>query len=133
MKCFIALLFPFLCIALNSSLGQYCTWFLCLQYHYCSLYPGSTTAAICGHATLGKPKRFRQTVSNNVDECSFSTSECGKFRDTVDCSSKLLACKNDISYHLQICHLLKACWKEYKLILIFRTFLIVTEKRNNID
>jgi hypothetical protein len=22
----------------------------------------TTTAAICGHATLGKPKRFRQTV-----------------------------------------------------------------------
>ena len=38
----------------------------------------TTTAAICGHATLGKPKRFRQTVlsrfyvdrmtvSNNVE------------------------------------------------------------------
>ena len=50
---------------------------------------------------------------------SFATSECGKFRDTVDCSSKLLECKNDINFHLQSCHLSKLVGQieEYELIL----------------
>ena len=52
-------------------------------------------------------------------KCSFSTSVCGKFRDTEDCSSKLLECKDDISYHLRSCHLSKLVGKieEYQLIL----------------
>jgi hypothetical protein len=61
--------------------------------------------------SLGKPKRFRQTVDFMLTDendgkqwCRnvpfLITFECGKFRDTVDCSSKLLACKNDITYHI---------------------------------
>jgi hypothetical protein len=52
-------------------------------------------------------------------KCSFSTSECGKFRDTVDCSLKLLECNDDISFHLQSCHLSTLVGKieEHELIL----------------
>ena len=65
--------------------------------------------------------------------CSFSTSECGKFRHTLDCSSKLLECKDDINFHLQSCHLSKLVGKiqEFELILARAgMFYIPTEKQD---
>lgn len=65
-------------------------------------------------------------------KCSFSTSECGEFRDTIDCSVRLLDCKDDISYHLQSCHLSKLVGKiqEYELILARAgMFYIPTKKQ----
>ncbi len=53
-------------------------------------------------------------------KCSFAgASECGAFRDVVDCSQKLVNCKDDISHHLQSCHLSKLVGKiqENELIL----------------
>lgn len=52
-------------------------------------------------------------------KCSFSSTECGGFRDVEDVSRNLLDCNDDIAHHLQSCHLSKLFGKitEYELIL----------------
>lgn len=52
-------------------------------------------------------------------KCSFSSTECGGFRDTADFSRKLIDCKDDITNHLQSCRLSKLVGKleERELIL----------------
>ena len=63
---------------------------------------------------------FRDQQIINMYKCSFTgASECGAFRDVADCSQKLVNCKDDISHHLQSCHLSKLVGKiqENELIL----------------
>ena len=54
--------------------------------------------------------------------CSFQElkPKCGEYRDTLNCSQKLLDCKSDIACHLQSCHLSKLVGKieEHELILV---------------